>query len=73
MAQHREDAGKAQTEVERLLEILKETENEKNDKEKKIHELERWVKGGTMSWSGWKIEICAPSLISSQTKLSAVD
>lgn len=42
MAQHREDAGKAQTEVERLLEILKETENEKNDKEKKIHELERW-------------------------------
>lgn len=73
MAQHREDAGKAQTEVERLLEILKETENEKNDKEKKIHELERWVKGGTMSWSGWKIEICAPSSISSQTKLSAVD
>ncbi|XP_029681676.1 ELKS/Rab6-interacting/CAST family member 1-like isoform X2 [Takifugu rubripes] len=41
VAQHREDAGKAQTEVERLLEILKETENEKNDREKKIHELER--------------------------------
>lgn len=41
VAQHREDAGKAQTEVERLLEILRETENEKNDKEKKIHELER--------------------------------
>ncbi|XP_029681677.1 ELKS/Rab6-interacting/CAST family member 1-like isoform X3 [Takifugu rubripes] len=40
VAQHREDAGKAQTEVERLLEILKETENEKNDREKKIHELE---------------------------------
>lgn len=55
VAQHREDAGKAQTEVERLLEILKETENEKNDKEKKIHELERWGKGGTMTWSGWKI------------------
>lgn len=42
VAQHREDAGKAQSEVERLLEILRETENEKNDKEKKIHELERW-------------------------------
>uniref|UniRef100_A0A3Q4AFJ9 ELKS/RAB6-interacting/CAST family member 1 n=1 Tax=Mola mola TaxID=94237 RepID=A0A3Q4AFJ9_MOLML len=41
VAQYREDAGKAQSEVERLLEILRETENEKNDKEKKIHELER--------------------------------
>ncbi|XP_068162725.1 ELKS/Rab6-interacting/CAST family member 1-like isoform X1 [Antennarius striatus] len=44
VAQHKEDAGKAQSEVERLLEILKETENEKNDKEKKIHELERQMK-----------------------------
>lgn len=42
MAQYKEDAGKAQSEVERLLEILRETENEKNDKEKKIHDLERW-------------------------------
>ena len=41
MAQHKEEAGKAQSEVERLLEILREMENEKNDKEKKIHELER--------------------------------
>lgn len=41
VAQHKEDAGKAQSEVERLLEILRETENEKNDKEKKINELER--------------------------------
>uniref|UniRef100_A0A1A7WMT8 ELKS/RAB6-interacting/CAST family member 1 n=1 Tax=Iconisemion striatum TaxID=60296 RepID=A0A1A7WMT8_9TELE len=40
VARHREDAGKAQSEVERLLEILREMENEKNDKEKKIHELE---------------------------------
>ncbi|XP_026182395.1 ELKS/Rab6-interacting/CAST family member 1-like isoform X3 [Mastacembelus armatus] len=40
VTQHREDAGKAQSEVERLLEILREMENEKNDKEKKIHELE---------------------------------
>uniref|UniRef100_A0A8C7ZG81 ELKS/RAB6-interacting/CAST family member 1 n=1 Tax=Oryzias sinensis TaxID=183150 RepID=A0A8C7ZG81_9TELE len=38
---YKEDAGKAQSEVERLLEILREMENEKNDKEKKIHELER--------------------------------
>lgn len=57
VAQLREDAGKAQTEVERLLEILKETENEKNDKEKKIHELERWeaddvewVKNKNLCW-----------------------
>ncbi|XP_041833067.1 ELKS/Rab6-interacting/CAST family member 1-like isoform X2 [Melanotaenia boesemani] len=41
VTQHREDAGKAQSEVERLLDILREMENEKNDKEKKIHELER--------------------------------
>lgn len=41
VTQHKEDAGKAQSEVERLLEILREMENEKNDKEKKIHELER--------------------------------
>ncbi|KAF3705102.1 ELKS/Rab6-interacting/CAST family member 1 [Channa argus] len=44
VTQHREDALKAQSEVERLLEILREMENEKNDKEKKIHELERQMK-----------------------------
>ncbi|KAJ0057382.1 hypothetical protein NL108_005269, partial [Boleophthalmus pectinirostris] len=44
VSQHRDDAAKAQTEVERLLEILREMENEKNDKEKKIHELERQMK-----------------------------
>lgn len=43
VAQHKEDAGKAQSEVERLLEILREMENEKNDKEKKIHELESFA------------------------------
>ncbi|XP_040424809.1 ERC protein 2 isoform X8 [Cygnus olor] len=37
---YREECGKAQAEVERLLEILKEVENEKNDKDKKIAELE---------------------------------
>lgn len=51
MAQQKEDAGKAQSEVERLLEILKETENEKNDKEKKLHELERW-EAGMERWCG---------------------
>ncbi|XP_056131909.1 ELKS/Rab6-interacting/CAST family member 1-like [Lampris incognitus] len=44
VTRHREDAGKAQSEVERLLEILREMENEKNDKDKKIHELERQMK-----------------------------
>ncbi|XP_068595204.1 ELKS/Rab6-interacting/CAST family member 1-like [Brachionichthys hirsutus] len=37
---HREDSGKAQAEVDRLLEILREMENEKNDKDTKINELE---------------------------------
>ncbi|XP_040424802.1 ERC protein 2 isoform X2 [Cygnus olor] len=41
---YREECGKAQAEVERLLEILKEVENEKNDKDKKIAELERHMK-----------------------------
>ncbi|NXL31494.1 ERC2 protein, partial [Glaucidium brasilianum] len=39
---YREECGKAQAEVDRLLEILKEVENEKNDKDKKIAELERY-------------------------------
>uniref|UniRef100_A0AAR2KWC5 FIP-RBD domain-containing protein n=1 Tax=Pygocentrus nattereri TaxID=42514 RepID=A0AAR2KWC5_PYGNA len=41
VARHKEDAGKAQAEVDRLLEILREMENEKNDKDRKINELER--------------------------------
>lgn len=41
VAQYREESTKAQAEVDRLLEILKEMENEKNDKDKKIAELER--------------------------------
>ncbi|XP_069384706.1 ELKS/Rab6-interacting/CAST family member 1 isoform X2 [Paralichthys olivaceus] len=41
VARHKEDSGKAQAEVDRLLEILREMENEKNDKDKKISELER--------------------------------
>ncbi|XP_039529858.1 ERC protein 2 isoform X6 [Pimephales promelas] len=37
---YKEESGKAQNEVERLLEILREVETEKNDKDKKIAELE---------------------------------
>ncbi|XP_012502899.1 PREDICTED: ELKS/Rab6-interacting/CAST family member 1-like [Propithecus coquereli] len=44
IARYRDESGKAQAEVDRLLEILKEVENEKNDKDKKIAELERQVK-----------------------------
>ncbi|XP_062990976.1 ELKS/Rab6-interacting/CAST family member 1 isoform X3 [Elgaria multicarinata webbii] len=44
VARHREESSKAQAEVDRLLEILKEMENEKNDKDKKIAELERQIK-----------------------------
>ncbi|XP_029455765.1 ELKS/Rab6-interacting/CAST family member 1 isoform X2 [Rhinatrema bivittatum] len=44
VARYREESSKAQTEVDRLLEILKEMENEKNDKDKKIVELERQIK-----------------------------
>ncbi|EMP25364.1 ELKS/Rab6-interacting/CAST family member 1 [Chelonia mydas] len=41
VALYQEETSKAQAEVDRLLEILKEMENEKNDKDKKIAELER--------------------------------
>eukprot|EP00062_Callorhinchus_milii_P006364 gi/632946762/ref/XP_007888718.1/ PREDICTED: ERC protein 2 isoform X2 [Callorhinchus milii] len=41
---YKEESGKSQAEVDRLLEILKEVESEKNDKDKKIAELERQVK-----------------------------
>uniref|UniRef100_A0A8C8M324 ELKS/RAB6-interacting/CAST family member 1a n=1 Tax=Oncorhynchus tshawytscha TaxID=74940 RepID=A0A8C8M324_ONCTS len=42
VTRHREDSGKAQAEVDRLLEILREMENEKNDKDRKINELEKY-------------------------------
>uniref|UniRef100_G3N9Q7 ELKS/RAB6-interacting/CAST family member 2 n=1 Tax=Gasterosteus aculeatus aculeatus TaxID=481459 RepID=G3N9Q7_GASAC len=38
---YKDESNKAQTEVERLLDILREVETEKNDKDKKIAELER--------------------------------
>lgn len=41
VARHREESAKAQAEVDRLLEILRQMENEKNDKDRKINELER--------------------------------
>ncbi|XP_055460146.1 ELKS/Rab6-interacting/CAST family member 1 isoform X7 [Psammomys obesus] len=44
ISRYKDESSKAQTEVDRLLEILKEVENEKNDKDKKIAELERQVK-----------------------------
>ncbi|XP_044534306.1 ELKS/Rab6-interacting/CAST family member 1 isoform X2 [Gracilinanus agilis] len=44
ITQHRDESSKSQAEVDRLLEILKEMENEKNDKDKKIAELERQIK-----------------------------
>lgn len=55
MARHKEDSGKAQAEVDRLLEILREMENEKNDKDKKINELERWVET-CMLWM--RVHVC---------------
>ncbi|KAM4748005.1 ELKS/Rab6-interacting/CAST family member 1 isoform 2-T2 [Rhinophrynus dorsalis] len=44
VSKFREDAAKSQAEVDRLLEILKEMENEKNEKDNKIAELERQIK-----------------------------
>lgn len=38
---YKDEVSKSQTEVERLLDILREVETEKNDKDKKIAELER--------------------------------
>ncbi|XP_010628726.1 ELKS/Rab6-interacting/CAST family member 1 isoform X8 [Fukomys damarensis] len=40
ISRYKDESSKAQSEVDRLLEILKEVENEKNDKDKKIAELE---------------------------------
>ncbi|KAK5876411.1 hypothetical protein CesoFtcFv8_025768 [Champsocephalus esox] len=54
VSQHKDDAARAQSEVERLLEILREMENEKNDKEKKINELERQIKDQSKKMSSLK-------------------
>ncbi|XP_041081463.1 ERC protein 2-like isoform X4 [Polyodon spathula] len=44
VAYYKEESGKSQAEVDRLLEILKEVESEKSDTDKKIAELEGQVK-----------------------------
>uniref|UniRef100_A0A8B9L7U1 ELKS/RAB6-interacting/CAST family member 1a n=1 Tax=Astyanax mexicanus TaxID=7994 RepID=A0A8B9L7U1_ASTMX len=44
VSRHREESGKAQAEVDRLLDILRQMENEKNEKDRKINELERQMK-----------------------------
>ncbi|KAE8613517.1 hypothetical protein XENTR_v10007751 [Xenopus tropicalis] len=44
VTRYREEVGKSQAEVDRLLDILKEMENEKNEKDTKIAELERQIK-----------------------------
>ncbi|XP_055793156.1 ELKS/Rab6-interacting/CAST family member 1-like [Salvelinus fontinalis] len=54
VTRHREDSGKAQVEVDRLLEILREMENEKNDKDKKINELEKQMKSQTKTVTNLK-------------------
>ena len=41
VAVQKEEVRKSQAEVDRLLEIMKEMEGEKNDKEKKVKDLER--------------------------------
>ncbi|KAG7261924.1 hypothetical protein CRUP_034731 [Coryphaenoides rupestris] len=45
VTRHKEEAGRGQQEVERLLDILREMENEKNEKDKKIHDLESCGEG----------------------------
>ncbi|XP_050978346.1 ERC protein 2 isoform X1 [Labeo rohita] len=52
---YKEESGKAQAEVERLLEILREVETEKNDKDKKIAELERQTKDQNKKGPGIKL------------------
>uniref|UniRef100_A0A672RAQ5 ELKS/RAB6-interacting/CAST family member 1 n=1 Tax=Sinocyclocheilus grahami TaxID=75366 RepID=A0A672RAQ5_SINGR len=54
VARYKEDAGKAQAEVDRLLEILREMENEKNDKDRKISELERQMKDQSKKFANLK-------------------
>uniref|UniRef100_A0A8C6TI46 ELKS/RAB6-interacting/CAST family member 2 n=1 Tax=Neogobius melanostomus TaxID=47308 RepID=A0A8C6TI46_9GOBI len=52
---YKDEATKAQTEVERLLDILREVETEKNDKDKKIAELERYCKDQTKKGQNIKL------------------
>uniref|UniRef100_A0A3B4E6A1 ELKS/RAB6-interacting/CAST family member 1a n=1 Tax=Pygocentrus nattereri TaxID=42514 RepID=A0A3B4E6A1_PYGNA len=54
VTRHREESGKAQAEVDRLLDILRQMENEKNDKDRKINELERSAVSEQMKEQGKK-------------------
>nr|XP_061815936.1 ELKS/Rab6-interacting/CAST family member 1-like isoform X2 [Nerophis lumbriciformis] len=71
VSRHKEDAGKAQSEVERLLDILREMENEKNDKEKKIHELERKPSASHL-WHSQPLRKQAPPLSASQQPMGGL-
>ncbi|XP_071810135.1 ELKS/Rab6-interacting/CAST family member 1-like isoform X4 [Asterias amurensis] len=51
---HREEIDKTQNEVDRLLEIMKEMEGEKNDKDKRVTELETQLKDATKRLTGVK-------------------
>lgn len=59
---YKDESGKAQAEVERLLEILREVETEKNDKDKKITELERW------GWTNRTDACCSVNVTFSETR-----
>ncbi|XP_075928185.1 ERC protein 2-like isoform X2 [Petromyzon marinus] len=54
LSQNRSEVAKSQAEVDRLLEILKEVENEKHDKDKKIAELEKALKDHTKKMASLK-------------------
>uniref|UniRef100_H3DB29 ELKS/RAB6-interacting/CAST family member 2 n=1 Tax=Tetraodon nigroviridis TaxID=99883 RepID=H3DB29_TETNG len=56
---YKDEANKAQAEVERLLDILREVETEKNDKDKKIAELERiyWQGGKEQTKKGPNVKL----------------
>nr|XP_020508415.1 ELKS/Rab6-interacting/CAST family member 1-like isoform X2 [Labrus bergylta] len=71
VTRHKEDAGKAQSEVERLLDILREMENEKNDKEKKIHELERSPSASHL-WRSQQSRKQAPPAAASQQPMGGL-
>ncbi|CAL8322868.1 unnamed protein product [Lota lota] len=77
VTRHKEDAGRAQQEVERLLDILREMENEKNDKDKKIHDLERQMKDQTKKVANMKhkeqLELNRNAHLMEQAKLREVD
>uniref|UniRef100_A0A8C4R409 ELKS/RAB6-interacting/CAST family member 2 n=1 Tax=Eptatretus burgeri TaxID=7764 RepID=A0A8C4R409_EPTBU len=54
LGRRKDEAGRAQTEVDRLLDILRQTETEKHDKDMKIAELERHFKEKGKKVSGLK-------------------